>query len=104
MKDQQTHTSYSFNFGHKHFVVQRRYEVIGAINDCMIAIWFLIGSLFFLNNSLIESGTWLFIVGSAQLLIKPAVKIASLIHVNAICTKCPPQTANSNEQQSSKLS
>jgi len=53
----------------------------------MIAIWVLIGSFFFLSNSLVERGTWLFIVGSAQLLIKPVLKLASLIHVSYVYHK-----------------
>ena len=67
--------------GQERIIIQRRYEVLGAINDLLIAIWFLIGSFFFLSNSLEDRGTWLFIVGSIQLLIKPILKLASLIHV-----------------------
>ncbi|MEL0630892.1 YrhK family protein [Psychromonas aquatilis] len=74
----------------KHVVIQRRYEALGAINDLFIAIWFLIGSFFFLNASLVESGTWLFIVGSAQLIIKPLIKLISLIHVNKAFKKSSP--------------
>jgi hypothetical protein len=72
------------DLGREHIVVQRRYEAVGAINDLLIAIWFLIGSFFFLSNSLEERGTWLFIVGSVQLLIKPLLKLASLIHVRHV--------------------
>ncbi|UTW01571.1 YrhK family protein [Marinomonas rhizomae] len=50
----------------------------------MIAVWFLIGSFFFLNDSLVESGTWLFVVGSAQLIIKPLIKLISLVHVGIL--------------------
>lgn len=67
-----------------HVIVQRRYEAVGALNDLLIAIWFLIGSFFFLSDSLVERGTWLFIVGSAQLLIKPTLKLASLMHVKYV--------------------
>ncbi len=70
------------DIGKKHIVIQRRYEALGAFNDLLIAAWFLIGSFFFLNESLIESGTWLFIVGSAQLIIKPLIKLLSLVHVS----------------------
>ncbi|MDF4850025.1 YrhK family protein, partial [Vibrio parahaemolyticus] len=45
------------DLGSRHIVIQRRYEALGAANDLLIAIWFLIGSFFFLNDSLIESGT-----------------------------------------------
>lgn len=72
------------DLGQEHITVQRRYEALGAINDLFIALWFLIGSFFFLTASLVESGTWLFVVGSAQLLIKPSLKLMSLIHVSRI--------------------
>lgn len=72
------------DLGREHIVIRRRYEAVGAVNDLLIAIWFLIGSFFFLSNSLVERGTWLFIAGSAQLLIKPALKLASLIHVKHV--------------------
>ncbi|MBD5770356.1 YrhK family protein [Marinomonas colpomeniae] len=75
------------DIGNEHIVVQRRYEALGAFNDLLIAIWFLIGSFFFLNDSLVESGTWLFIAGSAQLIIKPLIKLTGLIHVSRVSHK-----------------
>ncbi|NVK74032.1 hypothetical protein C0J08_09145 [Marinomonas sp. CT5] len=72
------------DIGSRHIVIQRRYEALGALNDLLIAVWFLIGSFFFLNDSLVESGTWLFVVGSAQLIIKPLIKLMSLVHVGFI--------------------
>lgn len=72
------------DIGNRHIVIQRRYDALGALNDLFIAVWFLVGSFFFLNNSLVESGTWLFIVGSAQLIIKPAIKLTSLVHLGRI--------------------
>lgn len=75
------------DIGSEHIVIQRRYEALGALNDLLIAVWFLIGSFFFLNDSLVESGTWLFIVGSTQLIIKPLIKLISLIHVGRVSKK-----------------
>ncbi|XOB61063.1 YrhK family protein [Campylobacterota bacterium DY0563] len=84
------------DIGNRHIVIQRRYEFIGAFNDLLIAIWFLVGSIFFLNDSLMESGTWLFIVGSAQFLIKPLIKVISLIHVaNIYNTQFPEDSEKS---------
>lgn len=77
----------NLDIGTEHIVVQRRYEALGAVNDLLIAVWFLVGSFFFLNDSLVESGTWLFIVGSAQLIIKPLIKLVSLIHVGKVARK-----------------
>lgn len=73
------------DLGSEHLVIQRRYEALGALNDLLIAIWLLIGSFFFLNDTLVEDGTWLFIVGSTQLLIKPLIKLTGLIHLGRIC-------------------
>ncbi|WP_083827532.1 YrhK family protein [Thiorhodococcus drewsii] len=75
------------DIGNEHIVIQRRYEALGAFNDFLIAVWFLIGSFFFLSNSLVESGTWLFIAGSAQLIIRPVIKLTSLIHVGRVLEK-----------------
>ncbi|MGP4864291.1 YrhK family protein [Psychrobacter sp. T6-5] len=72
------------DIGQDHIVIQRRYAALGAVNDLLIAIWFLIGSFFFLKESLTTDGTWLFILGSAQLLIKPLIKLVSLIHVGRV--------------------
>ncbi len=72
------------DIGQDHIVIQRRYDALGAVNDLLIAVWFLIGSFFFLKESLTTDGTWLFILGSAQLLIKPLIKLVSLIHVGRV--------------------
>lgn len=78
---------WGMDIGQRHIVIQRRYEALGAFNDLLIAIWFLIGSFFFLNESLTQDGTWLFIVGSAQLIIKPLIKLTSLVHVKRVFDK-----------------
>lgn len=82
--DQAKSREVDVDLGHRHVIIQRRYEALGAVNDLLIATWFLIGSIFFLNKSLEENGTWLFILGSIQLLIKPVLKLSSLVHVSRI--------------------
>ncbi|MGB2079599.1 MAG: YrhK family protein [Vibrio sp.] len=79
---QKTNDELDIDIGKNRIKVYRRYEALGALNDLLIAIWFLIGSFLFLNQTLMESGTWLFIVGSAQFLIKPVIKLARLVHLN----------------------
>ena len=70
-QDSATSNALEFDIGSDHIVIQRRYEAAGAINDLFIAIWFLIGSVFFFYEALTYDGTWLFVLGSAQLMIKP---------------------------------
>ncbi|MGO1298713.1 MAG: YrhK family protein [Vibrio sp.] len=86
---QDTTNSYEVDLGREHIIIQQRYEALSALNDLLIAIWFLIGSFFFLNSELVDSGTWLFIVGSAQLIIKPLLKLSGLVHVARVRKKAP---------------
>lgn len=81
---EQNNRNLELDLGREHIIIQRRYEAVSALNDLLIAIWFLIGSVMFLSNSLEERGTWLFIVGSFQLLLKPLIKLASLMHVRQV--------------------
>ena len=72
----------TFTFGHDEIVLHRRYEILSMINDMMIGLWFLVGSFcFFYDGTLLKIGTWLFVIGSAQLLIRPGIQLARSIHL-----------------------
>ncbi len=70
--------------GPDHIIIARRYRALGALNDLFIAVWFLTGSILFFFDSLMTGGTWLFVVGSLQLLLRPAITLAELVHVKRI--------------------
>lgn len=69
------------DIGRHQIRIQRRYDAAGAFNDFLIALWFLVGSIFFLDSELMETGTWLFIIGSGQFLLRPMIKLTSLVHL-----------------------
>lgn len=50
----------TFTVGHEQLVIRRRYEVASILNDFFIAVWFLLGSVFFLYPSLEKAAVWLF--------------------------------------------
>lgn len=56
-----------------------RCEVIGIINELLIAFCFMVGSIFFFFDKLLTAGIWLFVVGSTQMLVNPIIKITKLI-------------------------
>lgn len=56
-------------------VVRQRYEVASILNDILVAAWFIVGSAFFLFPELAMIGDWLFIIGSVQLAIRPAIRL-----------------------------
>lgn len=71
----------TLSVGREALVIRRRYEVLSILNDLCIGVWFLVGSILFLDPALVTAGTWLFIVGSAQLLIRPLIRLANHVHL-----------------------
>ncbi|MEC0284485.1 YrhK family protein [Terribacillus saccharophilus] len=59
---------------------KRPYQIMYMLNDFLIGIIFLIGSFFFLYESLKTAGCWLFAVGSLLLLIRPTIRLVHDIH------------------------
>lgn len=67
--------------GREELVIRRRYETASIFNDFLIAIWFLVGSVFFLYPALEKAGIWLFIIGSAQFLVRPLLRLAHRLSI-----------------------
>ncbi|HET7304038.1 MAG TPA: YrhK family protein [Segeticoccus sp.] len=67
--------------GHDELVLRQRYEVLSIANDVLIGVWFLIGSFLFFRESTATAGTWLFVVGSAQLLVRPMIRLSRRVHL-----------------------
>ncbi|WP_328828291.1 YrhK family protein [Nocardioides acrostichi] len=67
--------------GRRELVLRGRYETLSTANDLLVALWFLVGSILFLRASTTYAGTWLFIVGSAQLLARPAIRLTRRFHL-----------------------
>ena len=74
----------TLHFNHDMLVVHRRYEVVSIINDVLIGLWFLIGSVCFFYSSLMTIGTWLFVIGSAQMLIRPVIRLSRHFHLKRL--------------------
>lgn len=62
-------------------VIRDRYEVASVLNDLLIGVWFLIGSILFFNEDTTRAGTWLFVVGSAQLMVRPGIRLSRRVHL-----------------------
>lgn len=70
--------------GHDELIVRRRYEVVSICNDILIALWFIAGSIMFFSSDLMVPGTWCFLIGSVELLIRPVIRLTRLIHIRSI--------------------
>lgn len=72
---------FNITLGHEEIVIEKRYEVLSIVNDFMIGAWFLIGSILFFWEETMTGGTWLFVAGSTQLLIRPTIRLIRHIHL-----------------------
>lgn len=70
-----------FHIGADEVVVRRKYEVASILNDVMVASWFIVGSILFFSESTATAGTWLFLAGSVQLLVRPLIRLARHVHL-----------------------
>ncbi|MGV0110977.1 MULTISPECIES: YrhK family protein [unclassified Arthrobacter] len=78
--------------GGRELVVHNRYEVLSIVNDILVALWFIIGSILFFQESTTTAGTWLFLIGSIELLVRPVIRLSRNVHLRAIT-----RTRNSND-------
>lgn len=69
------------DFEQRRVIIQQRYEWLHIINDLMLGLWFVVGSIMFFYGTLVYWGTWLFLAGSTQMLIGPVIRIAHKIHM-----------------------
>ena len=70
--------------GREELVIRQRYQVISIANDVLIGLWFLIGSFMFFSESLTYSGTWLFVIGSVEMLIRPVIRLIRHLHLQRL--------------------
>lgn len=83
-KQDPTENPLTITFGHEQLIIKRRYEILSILNDFMIAIWFLVGSILFLYPSLETPAVWLFIIGSFQFLIRPTLRLLAHFHMQRV--------------------
>lgn len=70
--------------GREELVVRQRYEVLSIINDILIALWFIVGSVLFFFEDWVVPGTWCFLFGSVELLVRPVIRLSRQLHLRRI--------------------
>lgn len=84
----------TLRIGHDELIIRRRYETLSIVNDVLIALWFIAGSILFFSESTAYAGTWLFLVGSVELLVRPAIRLTRNLHVQRIGQGQPASNAD----------
>lgn len=77
------------HLGHEELVIRQRYETLGILNDVLIGLWFLVGSFLFFSSSTVVAGTWLFVLGSVEMLIRPLIRLVRRVHLNHLHPEVP---------------
>lgn len=73
--------SLRLTIGHEQIVIGHRYQMLSILNDFLIGIWFTVGSWLFFYPSLENVAIWLFVIGSAQFLVRPIIRLAHHFHL-----------------------
>ncbi|MFY0406617.1 YrhK family protein [Solicola sp. PLA-1-18] len=87
-----SHDFIELRIGREEVVLRQRYELLSIANDIAVAVWFIVGSILFFSASTTEAGTWLFLLGSVQLLVRPMIRLVRRVHVGRVGT-LPADTA-----------
>ena len=81
----------TFHVGREELVIRKRYEVVSIVNDILIALWFTVGSILFFSDSTTTLGTWFFLVGSIELIVRPAIRLSRRVHLGRMNPTSPPE-------------
>lgn len=87
----------TLKIGHDEVVLRQRYEVASIGNDLLIALWFTIGSVLFFFEETATAGTWLFLLGSVQLMVRPGIRLARRVHLQRTRSDASRPTDSSDD-------
>lgn len=75
----------------REITIRDRYETASIVNDVLIAVEFFLGSFFFFSwaeeIASKDIGVWLFVIGSAQLMIRPAIRLARRVTLRRLAAE-----------------
>lgn len=90
--DDSTTSHRRWRIGHGELLLRHRYETASIINDILIAAWFIAGSIMFFQPSMSTRGTWMFLLGSIELAIRPSIRLIRHVHLRRIRATGPPES------------
>lgn len=79
----------TLGLGDREVVLRQRYEIASIVNEIGIALFFTVGSVAFYWHELFDLGVTLFVIGSIELGIRPAIRLARRVHLRR-CTRGMP--------------
>ncbi|MFC5062607.1 YrhK family protein [Actinomycetospora atypica] len=83
----------TLTLGNEEIVLRQRFELISIINEIGIALFFTVGSIAFYWHELFNLGVTLFVIGSVQLGIRPAIRFARRVQLHKLTKGMPSEVA-----------
>lgn len=71
----------TIRMGHAEVQIRQRYALASIANDILVAVWFLVGSVLFFYPGTQQAGTWCFVFGSVELLVRPLIRLSRQFHL-----------------------
>jgi hypothetical protein len=69
---------------HERLRVTHRYETLSIANDTLMALFFVAGSILFFFSSLETAARVMFLLGSIEFLIRPAIRLSRRAHLERV--------------------
>jgi hypothetical protein len=85
--------SVTLTLGNEEIVLRQRYELLSIANEIGIALFFTVGSIAFYWHELFNLGVTLFVIGSVQLGIRPAIRFARRVQLRNVTRGMPHEIA-----------
>lgn len=82
--NENNHSEIDISSKNHELIIRNRYKFYYNINDVLIAVWFIIGSVLFFWKETETIAIWFFLLGSIELLVRPLMRIFSEIHLKNI--------------------
>src|SRR5690554_1807197 len=71
----------SFRIGRRQIDVERRREALSIINDIMVGLWFLTGTILTINGVSGDLPLYFYLAGSSQLLLRALLRLGRRTHI-----------------------
>lgn len=83
----------TLQLGDEEIVLRQRFEIYSIVNEIGIAVFFTVGSVAFFFEALFNLGVTLFVIGSIQLGIRPAIRLARRTQLRRVTRGMPSEVA-----------
>lgn len=70
--------------GRRELIIRERFETLSIVNDIAAGLCFLVGSFLFFSPATSYAATWLFVVGSALMLLRPTIRLVRRVQLRRL--------------------